>query len=73
MIGGRHVPMGQRIRLVWDLATDRRLPWRARAPAMLALAYVASPFDLIPDSLPGFGWLDDPLRERTRHVRSSAD
>jgi uncharacterized membrane protein YkvA (DUF1232 family) len=47
--------------LVWGIATDRRLPWRARAPAVLALAYVASPIDLIPDSLPGFGWLDDFL------------
>jgi hypothetical protein len=28
---------------------------------VLALAYVASPIDLIPDSLPGFGWLDDFL------------
>jgi uncharacterized membrane protein YkvA (DUF1232 family) len=51
--------MRRRAALVWEIATDRRLPWRARAPAMLALAYVASPIDLIPDSLPGIGWLDD--------------
>ena len=47
--------------LVWRVAGDRRLPWRARLPAVLALVYVASPIDLIPDSLPGFGWLDDFL------------
>jgi uncharacterized membrane protein YkvA (DUF1232 family) len=47
--------------LIWGVATDRRLPWRARAPAMLALAYVASPIDLVPDFLPGIGWLDDVL------------
>jgi uncharacterized membrane protein YkvA (DUF1232 family) len=47
--------------LIWEIATDRRLPWRARAPAMLALAYVASPIDLVPDWLPGLGWLDDLL------------
>ena len=46
--------------LIWSVATDRRLPWRARAPAALALAYVASPIDLVPDFLPG-GWLDDLL------------
>jgi uncharacterized membrane protein YkvA (DUF1232 family) len=53
--------MRRRVALVWELATDRRMPWRARAPAMLALAYVASPIDLIPDSLPGIGWLDDVM------------
>jgi uncharacterized membrane protein YkvA (DUF1232 family) len=53
--------MRRRVALVWELATDRRLPWRARAPAMLALAYVASPIDLVPDSLPGIGWLDDVM------------
>lgn len=51
--------MRRRAALVWEIATDRRLPWRARAPAMLALAYAASPIDLIPDWLPGVGWLDD--------------
>jgi len=51
--------MHEKAALVWGIATDRRLPWRARAPAALALAYVASPIDLIPDIVPGIGWLDD--------------
>jgi uncharacterized membrane protein YkvA (DUF1232 family) len=54
-------PVRRRAALVWNIATDRRLPWRARAPAVLALAYAASPIDLVPDSLPGVGWLDDFL------------
>jgi uncharacterized membrane protein YkvA (DUF1232 family) len=48
-------------RFAWGVATDRRLSWAVRAPTMLALAYVASPIDLVPDFLPGFGWLDDVL------------
>ena len=49
----------RKMALIWAVATDRRLPWHARAPAALALAYVASPIDLIPDGIPGVGWLDD--------------
>lgn len=47
--------------IAWGVATDRRLSWAVRAPAVLALAYVVSPIDLIPDFLPGLGWLDDVL------------
>jgi uncharacterized membrane protein YkvA (DUF1232 family) len=45
--------------IAWGVATDRRLSWAVRAPTVLALAYVASPIDFVPDFLPGFGWLDD--------------
>lgn len=30
-------------------------------PILLSLLYVASPVDLVPDFLPGFGWIDDLL------------
>lgn len=33
------------------------LPWLA----LLAVAYVVSPIDLIPDVVPGIGWADDAL------------
>jgi uncharacterized membrane protein YkvA (DUF1232 family) len=46
---------------LWGVATDRRLPWRARLPALAGVAYVVSPIDLIPDWLPGVGTLDDAL------------
>ncbi|HTI87354.1 MAG TPA: class I SAM-dependent methyltransferase [Alphaproteobacteria bacterium] len=38
---------------------DRRLPWFTRALAAIGVVYFFAPFDLIPDSVPVFGWLDD--------------
>jgi len=34
-------------------------PWQARALIALAVAYVLSPVDLIPDVIPVLGWLDE--------------
>ncbi len=47
------------IRLYGRLMTDRRTPRPAKAAVILALAYVISPFDLVPDWIVGLGWLDD--------------
>jgi uncharacterized membrane protein YkvA (DUF1232 family) len=38
---------------------DRRVPWHARAVAIVVVAYVFSPIDLIPDPIPVLGYLDD--------------
>lgn len=38
---------------------DPRVPWYARAWALLVVAYALSPIDLIPDALPVIGYLDD--------------
>ena len=40
---------------------DPRVPWYARAFAAIALGYLFSPIDLIPDFIPVIGYLDDLL------------
>jgi membrane protein DedA with SNARE-associated domain/uncharacterized membrane protein YkvA (DUF1232 family) len=44
------------------LATrDARVPWYAKAAALLVAAYAVSPIDLIPDFIPVVGHLDDMI------------
>jgi uncharacterized membrane protein YkvA (DUF1232 family) len=38
---------------------DARTPWYAKAVAILVVAYLFSPIDLIPDPIPLLGYLDD--------------
>jgi uncharacterized membrane protein YkvA (DUF1232 family) len=38
---------------------DPRVPWPARLFAAIAIGYVFSPIDLIPDFIPVIGYLDD--------------
>jgi uncharacterized membrane protein YkvA (DUF1232 family) len=40
-------------------ARDPRVPWYAKALALLVTAYALSPIDLIPDFIPILGHLDD--------------
>jgi len=40
-------------------ARDPRVPWIAKALAVLVAGYALSPIDLIPDFIPVLGYLDD--------------
>ena len=42
-------------------ARDPRVPWYAKALALVVAAYALSPIDLIPDFIPVLGYLDDVI------------
>jgi len=46
-------------KLLWRLAKDGRVPLRVKLLAVATGCCLAMPFDLIPDWLPGIGYLDD--------------
>ncbi len=47
------------VRLVRRIATDRSLPRGVRVRLWLLLGYLAFPIDLVPDLIPGLGYVDD--------------
>jgi uncharacterized membrane protein YkvA (DUF1232 family) len=47
------------LRLAWRLMREPRVPLFAKAVPVLALLYVLSPVDFIPDVLPILGQMDD--------------
>jgi uncharacterized membrane protein YkvA (DUF1232 family) len=47
------------IRLYWRLLKDRRVSFWPKALLVAAVAYVVLPFDLIPDTIPLLGEIDD--------------
>jgi uncharacterized membrane protein YkvA (DUF1232 family) len=49
------------IRLLRRLATDKSLPRGVRVRLWLLFAYLALPFDLIPDFIPVIGYVDDAI------------
>lgn len=66
------------IRLLRRLAGDGSLPRGVRIRLWLLLAYLALPFDLVPDFIPLIGYADDAvivafaLRSVTRHAGAAA-
>ena len=48
-------------KFLWHLVKDPRVPWTAKASLAGLAAYLASPLDIIPDWIPGAGYLDDVL------------
>jgi membrane protein DedA with SNARE-associated domain/uncharacterized membrane protein YkvA (DUF1232 family) len=49
------------VHAVYLAARDPRVPWPAKALALLIAAYALSPIDLIPDFIPVLGHLDDVI------------
>ena len=52
--------LGMILRDYWQ-GNYRKVPWKAVAAILAAVAYVMSPIDLIPDFLVPVGWTDDML------------
>jgi len=48
-----------RIRGWGRLLFKRDTPWKVKAILAVAILYLLSPFDLVPDWILGFGFLDD--------------
>lgn len=51
----------QHILLAWNILRSSRSPWTAKLAIVMALIYVISPLDLVPDFFPIVGWIDDGL------------
>jgi uncharacterized membrane protein YkvA (DUF1232 family) len=49
------------VRLLGRLARDRTVPLGARVRLWLLLAYLAMPFDVVPDFIPVIGYADDAI------------
>lgn len=60
--------------LLRDILRDPDVPRRAKIAPALTIVYVAIPIDLIPDFIPGIGYLDDALivAWAIRHLIASA-
>ena len=55
----RHWSFKEEIFVLYCAIRDHRTPYYARLMALLALVYLLSPFDLVPDLIPFAGYLDD--------------
>jgi uncharacterized membrane protein YkvA (DUF1232 family) len=49
------------IHAIYLCSRDPRVPWHAKALAIVVAAYALSPIDLIPDFVPVLGYLDDVI------------
>ena len=45
----------------WTKGDYTKIPWKSIVLALTALIYFLNPFDIVPDFLPGIGYLDDAV------------
>jgi uncharacterized membrane protein YkvA (DUF1232 family) len=48
-------------RMAWAMVRHPAVPFASKLAAVLAFAYLVSPFDLLADFAPIVGWIDDGL------------
>ncbi|MGR6467154.1 YkvA family protein [Rhizobium sp. PAMB 3182] len=51
--------MKRDVSALYRASRDPRVPWHAKALAVIIVGYALSPIDLIPDFVPVIGYLDD--------------
>lgn len=49
----------QRLRYYLLILLDRQTPWYVKLLLAAGLLYIIVPVDIVPDTIPIFGWLDD--------------
>lgn len=49
------------ILMIWAMLRNPAAPMAAKITAILAVVYIISPVDLVPDVIPILGWLDDGI------------
>jgi uncharacterized membrane protein YkvA (DUF1232 family) len=51
------------VRLLWKMLRDKKykIGWSTRSWIVFALLYFVTPWDLIPDVVPGVGYIDDAV------------
>lgn len=68
VLGSRHLAVFlEDVELLFGMIRDNlakrytRVPWHTIAAAVATLLYILNPFDIIPDFIPGLGYVDDGM------------
>jgi uncharacterized membrane protein YkvA (DUF1232 family) len=58
-LGALWLRFRKELMLAWAILRDSRTPASAKLATIVAVLYVISPIDVVPDFIPLLGWLDD--------------